>query len=178
MSKGRAPNKRWWSASVQSEGEGKTMDLILWRHAEAHPAREGQADLDRRLTAHGERQARRMALWLEQKLPATTQVMVSPAERCQATARALEDRALRTLDALAPDRGIVGLLAAVQWPDAHAPVLVVGHQPTLGRVAAHLLIGLDAAWSVKKAGVWWLRSRRREGVLQTVLHGVMVPDLL
>ena len=46
------------------------MDLILWRHAEAQPARDDLADLDRRLTAQGERQARRMGLWLQQHLPA------------------------------------------------------------------------------------------------------------
>ena len=154
------------------------MDLILWRHAEAHPLREGQCDRDRRLTAQGERQARRMASWLEQRLPATTLLLVSPAQRCQATARALPERLRRTHEGLAPEQGPEALLAAVNWPDAVAPVLVVGHQPTLGRVAAQLLSGVDAAWSVKKAGVWWLRSRRRDDQLQVVLHGVMVPELL
>ncbi len=41
------------------------MDLILWRHAEAEEAREDQADVDRRLTPRGEKQAARMAGWLE-----------------------------------------------------------------------------------------------------------------
>ncbi len=154
------------------------MDLILWRHAEAHPLREGQSDLERRLTAQGERQARRMAVWLEQRLPASTLVLVSPALRCQGTARALEGRTPRTLAALGPERSADDLLAAVQWPDAAAPVLVVGHQPTLGRVAARLLAGAEQDWSVRKAGVWWLRSRRRAGLLQTLLHGVMGPELL
>lgn len=153
------------------------MDLILWRHAEAHPLREGQSDLERRLTAHGERQARRMGLWLQQHLPATTKVLVSPAARTVATADALE-RKYRVEPLLAPDAGVEALLQAVQWPDCVTPVLVVGHQPTLGAVAARLLAGLDAPWSVKKAGLWWLRSRVREGERQTVLHAVMGPDLL
>lgn len=153
------------------------MDLILWRHAEAHPEREGQPDLDRRLTANGERQARRMGLWLQQHLPATTKVLVSPAARTVATADALERR-YRVEPLLAPTAGVDELLQVVQWPDCVTPVLVVGHQPTLGRVAARLLAEQDAPWSVKKAGLWWLRSRVREGVRQTVLHAVMGPDLL
>ena len=119
------------------------MDLILWRHAEAHPLREGQSDLERRLTAQGERQARRMAVWLEQRLPASALVLVSPALRCQGTVRALEGRTPRTLAALGPERSAEELLAAVQWPDAPAPVLVIGHQPTLGEVASFLVAGIE-----------------------------------
>jgi phosphohistidine phosphatase len=153
------------------------MDLILWRHAEAHPLREGQSDLERRLTANGERQARRMGLWLQQRLPATTRVLVSPAARCTASADALERR-YRVEALLAPDQSVDALLQAAQWPDAVTPVLIVGHQPTLGRVAAKLLAGTEQDWAVKKAGVWWLRSRVRDGQFQTVLHAAMAADML
>ena len=40
------------------------MELILWRHAEAHDAKEGQDDLERALTPRGEKQAARMSAWL------------------------------------------------------------------------------------------------------------------
>lgn len=153
------------------------MDLILWRHAEAHPQREGQTDLERRLTANGERQARRMGLWLQQRLPATTRVLVSPAARTLATAAAL-DRRYRIEAQLAPEQDADALLQAAGWPDAVTPVLVVGHQPTLGVVAARLLAETDQPWSLKKAAVWWLRSRQREGEFQTVLQAVMAPDML
>ena len=43
------------------------MDLILWRHAEALEMREIQDDLDRALTSKGERQAHRVAAWLNQR---------------------------------------------------------------------------------------------------------------
>jgi phosphohistidine phosphatase len=59
------------------------MDLILWRHAEAQDARDGQGDLERALTTKGERQAERMAQWLTRRLGASTRVLVSPAQRCQ-----------------------------------------------------------------------------------------------
>ncbi len=136
------------------------MDLILWRHAEAADA-EGDDDLERPLTSRGERQAARMAHWLNRHLPATTRVLVSPARRTQQTALALE-RKFRTVSAIAPGASVPALLDAARWPDAKEPVLVVGHQPTLGLAAAYLLSGAAQPWSVKKGALWWLRRRERE----------------
>ena len=93
------------------------MDLILWRHAEALDMREVADDLDRALTSKGERQAQRMATWLNRQLPASARVMVSPARRCQQTAAALE-RKFKTVPALAPDGTLEGMLQAVRWPYA------------------------------------------------------------
>ena len=152
------------------------MDLILWRHAEALELRELSDDLDRALTPKGERQAQRMAEWLNRQLPSSTRVLASPARRAQQTAAAL-DRRVKTVPALAPDGSVEALLHAVRWPDSREPVLVVGHQPTLGLAAAYLLAGQPRAWAVRKGAVWWLRAREREGVRQVVLHAVMAPEL-
>jgi phosphohistidine phosphatase len=154
-----------------------TMDLILWRHAEALEMRELEVDLDRALTPKGERQAQRMAGWLNRQLPAGTRVLVSPARRAQQTAAALE-RKFKTLPALAPDGSVDALLHAARWPDAREPVLVVGHQPALGLAAAYLLSGQAQVWPVRKGGVWWLRARERDAQLRVVLHAVISPDLL
>ena len=151
------------------------MDLILWRHAEALEMREVEDDLDRALTPKGERQAQRMAGWLGRQLPAGARVLVSPARRAQQTAAALE-RKFRTVEALAPGAGVEVLLQAARWPDAREPVLVVGHQPTLGLVAGYLLTGQAQTWALRKGGVCWLRGREREGVVQVVLHAVIGPD--
>jgi phosphohistidine phosphatase len=153
------------------------MDLILWRHAEAHVQREGQSDLERALTAKGERQAQRMADWLNQRLAHSTRILVSPALRCQQTAQALS-KGFKTVDALAPDAPVEAVLKAARWPDAAEPMLVVGHQPTLGMVAAQLLTGEPQPWAVKKGAVWWLRTRDREGGSQVVLQAVQAPDCL
>ena len=153
------------------------MDLILWRHAEAFEMREEHDDLDRALTPKGERQAQRIATWLNRQLPSSARVMASPARRAQQTAAALE-RKIKTVPALAPDGTVEGLLHAVRWPDAREPVLVVGHQPTLGLCAAYLLAGQAQAWPVRKGALWWLRAREREGVLQVVLHAVVSPELV
>ncbi len=153
------------------------MDLILWRHAEAHVIKEGQNDLDRGLTAKGERQAARMADWLIQRLAPGTRILVSPAVRCQQTAKAL-GRSFKTLEALAPDAGVDALLKAACWPESPDPVLVIGHQPTLGLVAAHLLADVPQEWSIRKGAVWWFRHRDREGCEQVVLQAVQTPDCL
>jgi phosphohistidine phosphatase len=153
------------------------MDLILWRHAEALEMREVQDDMDRALTSKGERQAQRMAGWLNRQLPASARVLASPARRAQQTAAAL-DRKFKTVSELAPDGTVEGLLHAARWPDAREPVLVVGHQPTLGLVAAYLLAALPQSWPVRKGAVWWLRAREREGELQVVLHAVVAPELV
>lgn len=153
------------------------MDLILWRHAEAFEMREVENDLDRALTPKGERQALRMADWLNRQLPAGTRVLVSPARRAQQTAATLE-RKTKTVPALAPDATVDALLGAARWPDAKEPVLVVGHQPTLGLAAAYLLSGQAQSWSLRKGAVWWLRGRERDGELQVVLHAVVAPELV
>jgi len=153
------------------------MDLILWRHAEAHVQREGQSDLERALTTKGERQAQRMAEWLNQRLAHSTRILVSPALRTQQTAKAL-DRHFKTVQLLAPEASPTALLSVVRWPEANEPVLVVGHQPTLGQVAALLLGEVAQTWVIKKGAVWWLRSRERESGNQVVVQAVQSPDCL
>ncbi len=153
------------------------MDLLLWRHAEAHEAEAAQDDLERGLTPKGERQAQRMAAWINRYLPSGARVLASPALRCRQTAAAL-DRKLKTAPALAPDGTVEGLLHAVRWPDAREPVLLVGHQPTLGLAAAYLLSGQAQPWPLRKGALWWLRAREREGALQVVLHAVVSPELV
>lgn len=152
------------------------MDLILWRHAEA-VEREGVDDLQRQLTAKGERQAQKMADWLNHRLAHSTRVLVSPALRCQQTAKAL-GRSFKTVEALAPEAPPEALLKAARWPDAGEPVLIVGHQPSLGQLAALLLTGQAQPWAVKKGAAWWLRNRDREGVAAVVIQAVMAPDCL
>ena len=168
------------------------MDLILWRHADAgEPLADAQEDLQRRLSPKGEKQAARMADWLNRFLPDSTRILVSPALRCQQTAQAL-GRKFQTREALAPGGTTTELLTLARWPERREPVLVVGHQPTLGMTAALLMAGAQGtaeaagapaqhatpAWSVRKGAVWWLQSRARDGAEQVVLRAVVNPDLL
>ncbi|MBA2673882.1 phosphohistidine phosphatase SixA [Ramlibacter sp.] len=151
------------------------MDLILWRHAEAEDEAEGLDDLERALTPRGEKQAARMANWLDRHLPEGTRILTSPALRCEQTVQALGRKARRH-DDLAPDGTAEGVLKAAQWPHAKQPVLVVGHQPVLGAVVAQLLGIQGGGCPVRKAGVWWLRTRERDGQQQTVVWAVQSPE--
>ncbi len=153
------------------------MDLILWRHAEAIDLELVGDDMARYLTARGEKQATRMAGWLDRQMPAGARVFASPATRAEQPARALE-RKFKISPALAPLATPEQLLELVQWPHAKGCVLVIGHQPTLGQVIARLL-GLHASeCAVKKGAVWWLRHRERDEAGKTVVVTVQTPDLI
>jgi phosphohistidine phosphatase len=153
------------------------MDLILWRHAEAIDLDLVGDDMLRTLTPRGDKQATRMAAWLDRQLPEGTKVWTSPALRCEQTAKSL-GRKFKTSAALAPLATEDQLLELVQWPKEKGTVLVVGHQPTLGRVLSKLLGLRDPDCPVKKGAVWWLRYREREDAAATVVVTVQSPDFL
>jgi|CXWL01.1.fsa_nt_gi phosphohistidine phosphatase len=150
------------------------MDLILWRHADAA---EGGRDLERKLTAKGHKQAARMAKWLGARLPSRVAIFSSPARRARETAEALGAR-YKIVERLAPGASPEDILSAAGWPGRKGAVLVVGHQPDLGRAAAVLLSGSSAPWSLKKGGLWWLSNRERDGEAEVVLRAVLAPDLI
>lgn len=153
------------------------MDLILWRHAEAHPGHDECDDIARPLTARGEKQAARMAAWLDRQLPEGLRVLCSPARRTVQTAEAL-GRRFKLRAELLPGGSAQELLELAQWPQSRGAVLVVGHQPVLGQVVAQLM-GMPAGeCAVRKGAVWWLRRRQRLDQDQTILVTVQTPELL
>lgn len=155
----------------------KDMDLILWRHAEAEDWTEGCDDLQRSLTGRGEKQAKRMAAWLDRQLPEGTRILSSPARRCEQTVLAL-GRKYKLRNELAPDGSADALLEAAGWPNGRSVVLLEGHQPALGQVVARLLGLKQDSCAVRKGSVWWLRTRERDGEVQTVMVTVQAPELL
>lgn len=150
------------------------MDLILWRHAEAE---EGGPDLERRLTARGQKHAERVAAWLLQRLPSEFTLIASPARRTRQTAQALGVE-FETSPRLAPGASAADVVAVAEWPVRKGAVVVVGHQPTLGLAAAYLLCGARDEWTIKKGGLWWLTHRVRGDEGQVVVRAVVAPDLL
>jgi len=151
------------------------MDLILWRHAEAEDVHDGIGDLERALTTRGEKQAMRMAAWLDRSLPEGTRIFSSPALRCEQTVLAL-GRKFRLREELGPESTPGDLLQVAGWPASRQAVLIVGHQPVLGQTLAQLL-GLSAGGcAVRKGAVWWLRTRERDGQSQTVVWAVHAPE--
>jgi phosphohistidine phosphatase len=153
------------------------MELLLWRHAEAA---DGIPDAQRPLTPRGEKQARRVAKWLRKRLPEDTRILVSPATRCQQTAQAL-GLPFETVKRIGTAASVADVLAAAHWPKGPGQrggtILVIGHQPTLGEVAARLLSGTEAGWQIKKGALWWLSEARGSSETGVVLRAVIGPEL-
>ncbi len=150
------------------------MDLILWRHADAE---DGADDMRRALTDLGHKQAKKVGKWLDAHLPAEARILVSPAVRAQETAQGL-GRAYVTRDELAPWEDAVDAMHVSGWPEAKGTVMIIGHQPTLGRLASMLLFGAEQEFTIKKGGLVWLTNRVRRDERQVVLKAALNPELL
>jgi phosphohistidine phosphatase len=110
-----------------------------------------------------------MAKWLRRHLPDEFAVVASPARRAQQTAAALET-AIETEPGLAPGASVGAIFEAALRREERGLVIVVGHQPDLGRAAAHLVAERADEWSIAKGAVVWIDGRR--------LRAVLSPDLL
>jgi phosphohistidine phosphatase len=150
------------------------MDLILWRHAEAV---DGFPDDTRVLTSKGEKQAAKMAQFLRPHLPSDARILVSPTVRTRQTVSKLTAH-FTLAPTLAPGASAEAVLQAARWHDAGGTVLVVGHQPTLGAVAAQLMGCKQDSLSIKKGALWWFSCRARNGIMQTTLRLVITADFL
>ncbi|GAB1232385.1 phosphohistidine phosphatase SixA [Ferrigenium sp. UT4] len=150
------------------------MELILWRHAEAE---DGAPDLERALTHKGHKQAEKMAAFLRNRLSEPIRILVSPAKRTQQTAHAFS-KSFTTYPAVGPGASAQSVLQAAGWPDAEGTVLVVGHQPVLGQIAALLLADSGNGFSIRKGAIWWLSRHTRDGDYQTNLRLAIAPENL
>lgn len=145
------------------------MQLILWRHAQAEDTSNAcgdprQRDLARELTNKGEKQAKLTAQWLRPRLPPGAVVLASPAIRTVQTAQQLSPNVERVAG-LAPDVEPRSVLELVGWPGRgmdERTVVIVGHQPTLGRIASILLTGgMERDIGVRKSAAWWFECSSR-----------------
>lgn len=149
-------------------------DLILWRHADAEILLHGQSDLDRALTKKGHKQARQMSAWLKKYLPKDTYVLVSPALRTRETVQ-YWGSTWQEDNRLAPERPLQPLTQLLA-DDSFASLMLVGHQPWIGELAAHSLGMPDGQLSIKKGAVWWLRLPKSGPPYK--LYSVQAPDLI
>ena len=140
-------------------GEGMPL-LVLARHAHTVPALEaGTTDVDRPLSPAGRAQARRMGEFLaSDAVPGTRlidTVVASPALRTRTTAEAVAESlpaapdaaAAAPAEAVRTDAALYGgwipewAEALVTIPPDSAGAIIVGHQPTVSAVVAHLADG-------------------------------------
>ena len=121
--------------------------LDLLRHGEALPAGP-DGDSARRLSAAGRDSIARLAARFAREgwRPAT--VLASPLARAQESAAILVAGAapgleIETLETLAPEHDPEDVVAELTSRVAHGHVVLVGHQPLLGRLVAHLASGRE-----------------------------------
>ena len=145
------------------------MDLILWRHAEAE---EGVPDAARKLTKKGEKQAEKLAAWLRARIHQPVRMLVSPTTRTQQTAQAFSSQ-FEIVKEIGLNSSAKRILQVTGWPHTEETVVVIGHQPTLGQLAALLLSGLEMDWNIKKGAIWWFQSPGDDS--ETVLRAVITP---
>jgi phosphohistidine phosphatase len=116
--------------------------LYLMRHAEAVPATRDLADAARYLSARGREMCRVVARLLREQGVAIDAVVTSPLPRAVQTAELVAAGVdylgvIEALPALEPDRHM--RLAAEETVSRGLAVLVVGHEPSMGQLGAHLL---------------------------------------
>jgi phosphohistidine phosphatase len=135
-------------------------ELLLLRHAEAMSAGLDTKDVERSLSAHGERQARAAGAWLAGQA-APEAVLCSPARRAQMTfdalATALPVRAPLFLPGIyEATPGDLLTLVEAHAPDARQ-ILLIGHNPGLEQLLALLTEGRSAgARGLSPATLAWI----------------------
>jgi phosphohistidine phosphatase len=154
----------------------KTMELLLWRHAEAV---DGLPDQARELSPRGRQQAERVAAWLNLHAPDKLRLLVSPTVRTRQTASFFPQgmEKMEIHDVLASGAPPAEILTYLDWPNAETPLLLVGHQPMLGEIAAQLLGDAPFPSSFRKGALWWLHGEPgwKTAVLRQIVEAETLP---
>src|SRR5258705_9802163 len=128
------------------------MKIILARHAAAED--KAASDAERRLTPEGREQAAVMGRLIAATIARVDQIWTSPLPRALETAE-IAAKYLGVTPKIEPDLAIGGDLEQLCWKmqrESVPTLMLVGHQPDLGRLAARLL-GLVSEIPLKKSGV-------------------------
>lgn len=136
------------------------MIVALFRHGPAGSADAARwpDDSERPLTARGIERTQLAARGLSRVLPDVARVLTSPLVRAYQTAEILAEvlepsHGVETLDALIPDRAYRTILTRLEACGSSDVVVLVGHEPQLGKLAGMLLFGAPStALPIKKAG--------------------------
>ncbi|HZN62927.1 MAG TPA: phosphohistidine phosphatase SixA, partial [Planctomycetota bacterium] len=129
------------------------MKIILGRHGTAEDKADSKEDADRVLTAEGKEQADLQGRVVAATLGAVDELWTSPLVRALQTA-GIASKHLKIKPTVEPLLAISGDLEQLAWKmqrEAVPTLMLVGHQPDLGRLAARLL-GFVSEVSLKKGG--------------------------
>jgi len=133
------------------------MQVFLIRHGIAIDDAPGLGDEGRFLTPEGRKKTQHVGALLRKQIGRLDRVLTSPLVRAVQTAeivaRELECEDVRALLALAPGAPISRVDAALEDAADAERVALVGHEPSMSAIAAHLLGLSSFPRSFKKAGV-------------------------
>lgn len=133
------------------------MKVVLIRHAAAVPrGTPGVLDDERPLTSSGKVKFRAAARGLARIMPRPDVLLTSPLPRAQETAE-IAARAFKRIEpGIAPalaDQSVDGIVEALKTHPDGATVALVGHEPMLGALLAHMLgAGQAERLAFKKGG--------------------------
>lgn len=163
------------------------MDLLVVRHGIAEErdafAASGRDDAERPLTAEGRRKLERAVRGLRRVVETVDLLATSPLARAVESAevlrRAYAMPGMVELGELAPGADPA---AFVRWLRRQRPrpvVAVVGHEPHLSRLVAHLLTGRREGFvALKKGGACLLRLGKAAAAGQAELVWLLTPGQL
>jgi len=145
------------------------MLLYLMRHGLAEEPTPKGDDAARKLTEQGAEKIRKAAAGMNASGLVLKSILTSPITRAMETAQIVADEMSgpkpRTIAELSTGASPAGVLEALSKPRLPESVLVVGHEPTLSRVASLLLTESSEALSIrlKQGGVIALEFPDRIG---------------
>lgn len=162
------------------------MRIVLFRHGPAgrRDASRWPDDALRPLSVRGIDRTGRAALGIAYVEGTVTSILSSPLVRAVETARLLHeafehDRPVETLEALAPGGSHRTVLQRIAELDENDAVVLVGHEPDLGKLASVLVFGAPAASiAIKKAGACVLEFEGAVKVGAGCLTGFYPPRVL
>jgi phosphohistidine phosphatase len=155
------------------------MKLFLLRHGAAQARIDGVDDPKRALIPKGQKQIAVVAKLLRRINVRFDAVISSPYQRALESAHALcssmklKNTAIKVDNRLNAEAGVPDAISVLKDLDSEV-VLMVGHEPTLSRLAAHLLGFEDGWFNLKKGGLIELRLISR-APLRAELYGWIRP---
>ena len=133
------------------------MQVFLIRHGIAIDEAPGLGDEERFLTPEGRKKTEHVGALLHRQIGRLDRVLTSPLVRAVQTAeivaRQLECQDVRVAMALRPGAPMTRIDAAIEEALDAERLALVGHEPTMSAIAAHLLGLSSFPRAFKKAGV-------------------------
>lgn len=161
------------------------MRVVLFRHGPAGPRDERRwpDDRQRPLTERGELRTRAAAAGLARFVDDTARLFTSPLTRCAQTAVILSEvlalkESIDLLDALAPRGSARDVFRCLQDFHSDETVILVGHEPDLGKLAGVMVLGAPSPLPLKKAGACAVSFDGAPGPGNGTLQWLLSPRML